>query len=551
VVEQGAVHIVSLGGLGEIGRNCMLLEQADDAVMIDCGVSFPFDDNGVDLVHPRFDVVLRLQERFRGVVLTHGHEDHIGGLPFLLRRWQQAGGGIVDITGPRHALALARRRIAEAELLGAAQLNEVAVGERYTLGSFGIESLPVTHSIPQATALCIDTVAGRIIHTGDFKLDPCPGDGAVTDETRLSAIGDAGVALLMSDSTNVLSEGHSVSEKVVAEGLQAAIASAPHRVVVGVFASNVHWLRALGAAAQAAGRRLCLLGRSVRTHADLARELGMLSWPSDLVVHPDRAAELPRAELLCIASGTQGQPRSALRRLASGTHNALRLAEGDLVLLSSRVIPGNERATYAMIDDLLALGVAVQSRLDGVRLHASGHAHRDEQRRMIELTRPQSFVPIHGTRQHLERHASLARQVGVEHALVALDGQRMCLTSQGLAIDGTVDAGKVAVAGSATAPVEVSVELLRQRRQLARSGLVVVAVHQSGGEQNVEVTMQGVSDDEEVVRQARQAAFAVLGGAAFDGESDAVKEQVRVAVRRRVASLVGHKPPVQVVMLGL
>jgi ribonuclease J len=462
------LRVVPLGGLGEIGMNCLALEQGEDIVVVDCGITFPTTDLGIDVYHPRFDYLLEREERVRGILVTHGHEDHIGALPYLLADLD------VPVYGPHHALELARGRLAE-HGFEADELDLVRVvpGRRFEVGSFSVEPIRVTHSISDATALSIRTVAGTVIHTGDFKLDPAPPDGELTDELRLMELGEEGVRLLLSDSTNIDSQGSSASESVVGEALEKLVRSARGRVVVGVFASNVQRLKLLGEIAQRTGRRVCLLGRSVVNHVRVAEAVGRLKWPSDLLVAPELAAGVPREKLLVLAGGTQAERGSALTRLANGTHHTLRLETGDAVILSSRIIPGNDRAVFEMMGDLLRLGVDLVTRVSEPRIHASGHAHRDEQRRMIEMTQPRAFLPVHGTLHHLHRHAALAASAGVREMLIAENGDVVEIDAAGAPRKvARAPVGKVATfAGD-----ELSDEVLRDRALLGRSGVAFVAL---------------------------------------------------------------------------
>lgn len=536
---------MTLGGLGAIGMNCMVLEQGDDVMVVDCGVTFPHDDLGVDLLHPRFDHLLERADRVRGVFITHGHEDHIGALPYLLDQLD------VPVWGPPHALALIRRRIEEHGFdLAKVALREVRPGDRIPVGSFEVEPIRVTHSIADATALAIRTVAGTVIHTGDFKIDAAPGDGELTDEARLRALGDEGVRLLLSDSTSIDSPGWSRSEHDVAESLEREIAAAPHRVIVGMFASNVQRLILIGQIAQRTGRKICLLGRSMFTHVEAARAVDRLAWPSDLVVEPDVAQGMPREQVLALATGTQAEERAALARLALGTHNRMRLAPGDTVMFSSRTIPGNDREVVDMMGNFLRIGVKVVSRFENPGIHASGHGYRDEQRRMMELTRPRSFLPVHGTRHHLERHAAMARDVGIDDVLVVEDGEivRVGETAP-LATTGRTTVGRVAVAeGEAIADV-----VLSERQKLGRQGALSVAFALDRGGQLVgraRVKSVGVLApyDADVLELAARAVERALRDA--DDRTrhveDAVIEIARLAARRCVEGEVRVKPTVVV-----
>jgi ribonuclease J len=349
----------------------------------------------------------------------------------------------------------------------------VQCGESYSIGPFQVEPVRVSHSIAQATALRIQTPVGVVVHSGDFKFDPAPSDGEPTDETRLSAIGDEGVALLLSDSTNIDRMGSSGSEAAVAQALEPLIANAPERVVVSLFSSNVQRLISLGKIAEKVGRKICPLGRSLQLHTEVALELGLLSWPPGLLVAPEQAEQVPRDKLMVLASGTQAEPGSALQRLASGDHQHLKLQENDTVILSSRIIPGNDRKVVRMMGGLLRLGVHVHSTFSDPGIHTSGHGARDEQRRMLELVRPKSFVPVHGTLHHLTRHAELGRSVGVSDVQVIENGQVIRLGAEGLSLGPKVATGRVSAAFGGTI---LPPEILSERSEMARQGSAVFSV---------------------------------------------------------------------------
>lgn len=540
-----ALRIVPLGGLGEIGMNCLALEQRGEVVVVDCGVTFPNDDNGVDVIHPAFDWLLERREAVRGVVITHGHEDHIGALPYLLDDLD------VPVYAPAHAMSLIRSRLEEHGYDPTTlPLTTTRVGQPFDVGSFGFEPIRVTHSIADATALAIRTEAGVVLHTGDFKIDAGPADGELTDERRLAELGDAGVRLLLSDSTNVDSPGSARTESAVGEELDAIVAASPHRVVIGMFASNVQRLLLLGQVARKARRRICLLGRSMENHVRVAREVGRLDWPSDLVVPPEMAQAMPRHEVLVLATGTQGEGPAALSRLAAGTHNRMRLEAGDRVVFSSRIIPGNDRTVFDLYSSFLRQGVEVISRVTHPAVHASGHAHRGELERMIELVRPDAFIPVHGTLHHLIRHAELARDMGVEDVLVAENGDVVSVGPSGaLAKTGRVHAGKVATAGGDPIPAEV----LRERASAGRTGLVFVslALSRGGLAAPAEVKSHGVVGplDHDVLAHAAKAAAEVATSCLSRHHESGVEEEVRLAVRRVVESHTGSRPIVVVNVL--
>jgi ribonuclease J len=465
---------VPLGGLGEIGMNCLALEQADGILIIDCGVNFPDDDRGVDVLHPSFRYLEERADRISGLFLTHGHEDHVGAISFLLARFK------IPVWGPRHALKIAERRVRERFRRYpplAMDFRTALPGQAYRVGPFEVEPVRVSHSIVEATALAIKTAGGTIVHTGDFKFDPNPPDGEPTDEKRLEEIGDAGVELLLSDSTNVgtphgaSSGAH--SEAVVADTLEALIQRARQRVLVGLFSSNVQRLISLGAIAERNGRRIVLMGRSLRGHVETAQELGHLRWESNLRATDAELATLPPGEVLVLAGGTQAEAGSALTRIAAASHPAFSLSAGDSVILSCRVIPGNERRVSHMYNQILRQDVELFTRSNEPNVHTSGHASRAELCRMMELTRPRCFVPLHGTRQHLEEHAKLAKSQGIDECAVIENGEVLELADGRLTPWGHVHASKVAI-DLGYEPLDEDV--LSERTQLARTGTLHVAV---------------------------------------------------------------------------
>jgi len=534
-------RLVPLGGLGEIGMNCLAIEQAGGILVVDCGVTFPHEDLGIDIYHPLFTWLEERSERVRGLFLTHGHEDHVGAVGHLLSRMD------VPVFGPAHALAIARHRMSEMGINPNNRRLVTAVPRgTYEVGPFVVEPIRVTHSIAEATALAIRTAAGTIIHTGDFKLDPEPPDGELTDEARFAELGDEGVRLLLSDSTNVDARSEPGSESTVGDELDRVVAESEHRVIIGAFASNVQRLIRIGEIAQKYGRKIVLLGRSLQLHVAFAHEIGRLSWPSDLVIPPDEVSSLPRNQVLALAGGTQAEPFSALRRLASRAHPALTLEPGDVVVFSSRIIPGNDVGVFAMMGDLLRQEVRLRNWITDPLVHVSGHAHRSEQRRMLELVRPQAFIPVHGTLHHLVRHAELAREMGVSQTLVLENGDIARLDEKDLVKEGRTEVGKVAMSAGHELPRGV----LRERQMLARSGLVHVTVVVDGkGKLKTPpaVVLHGVPIDDNDMPSRRAIVRAVVD--ALNGRfhverpsDEAIGDQARFAARRAVEAQVGKRP---------
>jgi ribonuclease J len=494
------------------------------------------------VIHPDFRWLLSRRDHVRGVFLTHGHEDHVGALPYLLGELE------VPVWGPPHALGMARRRLSDHDFgPGDVDFRVARPGETYDVGPFTIEPVRVAHSIVEASALRIRTVAGTVVHTGDFNFDPEPPDGEPTDAARLSAIGDEGVALLLSDSTNIDVPERRGSELEVAESVERLVQAAPKAVVVALFASNVQRLMTFGALSARHRRKVCVLGRSLENQVALATEIGRLAWPSDLMVSPEQAADMDGRDLLILAGGTQAEPRSALRRLASEEHPVVRLRQGDTVILSSRIIPGNERPVFAMQNDLLRLGVTLHTRGTEPGIHTSGHAGRTEQRRMLELVRPRCFLPVHGTLHHLLRHAELAREVGVPETIVVEDGTPVVCDGARLRKEAVVEHGAISVAvGGETA----SEETLRERAELGRNGVVMVALALDSRGRGIlpSVRARGVPSLDDAARRALEREAARALEAHRDGRGLSREEVVRRVLRRKVEELTGARPAIEVLV---
>src|SRR3954449_5550753 len=466
-----ATRIVFLGGLGEIGRNCMAIEQADKVLLIDVGLMFPDADmHGIDLVLPDFTWLRQRGADIVGVVATHGHEDHVGALHYLLRELK------FPIYGSAVTLGLARNRIEEAGLLGRTELITVADGERRMIGPFDVEFIPVTHSVPHAHAVAVHTSQGVLLHSGDFKIDLTPVDGRLTDLGRMGAIATTeGIRLLMADSTNAESRGHAPSERDVGTVLRAVFHAAEgRRVITASFASHIHRIQQIADAAIESGRVVATLGLSVRKNVRLARELGLLRIPDDRLVDIEDVGDHPPEKVCVLSTGSQGEPMSALALLAAGNNRWLKITGHDTVVLSSHAIPGNEFNVNRVIDGLLRLGAEVVH--TGVAdVHATGHAQAEELKTLLAITRPEWFIPIHGEYRHLQAHAKLARTMGVrqDHVLDCSDGDVVRVSDDGVEVVGRVPAGLLYVDGIVG---DVGQGVLRDRRVLADEGVVVVVL---------------------------------------------------------------------------
>jgi len=521
--------------------NCLALEVEGRLLVIDCGLTFPDHEPGVEVIHPDFDYLLDRTEDIEAVVLTHGHEDHIGALPFLLRDLQ------VPLLGPPYALALAELRLEE-HGLDWPETTELQPGRRVELGPFTVTPYRVNHSLPDCLGLIIHSAAGTVVHSGDYKFDARPVDGQHFDEQRLREAGDAGVDLLLSDSTNIESPGHSGQEAPVAEAVARHLEGARGRAVVCLFASNVHRLDGVLGAAASAGRRVLPLGRSLLTHLRISTELGMLQNAPSSYVTEAEAKSVPRDQLLVLATGSQGEPGAALNRLASGRHRALKLEPGDSVLMSARIIPGRERSVTTMTETLERQGIRVTTRRDDPALHVSGHAHREEQTRLIELVRPRAFMPVHGTVGLLRRHAELARELGVPRVVTARNGQVVELDATGLrrSDEPPVVSGRIHVQRG----VELSAELLRDRTRMANAGLVLLVLRLDGNGRLLSkphVSCRGVVDeltlaDLDIVRDAERAVERALRNLGKAPESETVQLAAERAVRRVFRDALGWRP---------
>jgi ribonuclease J len=526
------LRIVPLGGLGEIGLNLLVLEHGDTAVAVDCGVMFPDAQMlGIDVVIPDVTYLRTLGARFRAIFLTHGHEDHIGALPYVL------GELPVPVHGTPLTLGFVRERLREHQV--STELRPYGP-EPCRIGPFTVEPFAMTHSIPDSVGLAVRTPLGTVVHTGDFKLDQTPLDGRLPDLARLAELGDEGVLLLFSDSTNVERPGITPSERSVGGQLDAIFRQATGLVLVTTFSSHIHRMQQVIDCAVRYRRKVALVGRSLVSHVGVARDLDLLRVPAGTLVDVGAIGDLPRGEVALITAGSQAEAASALVRIAMDAHKQVTLAAGDTVVLSSRIIPGNERAISSLVNHLYRRGAVVHYDRTAP-VHVSGHASQEELKLVLNLVRPRHFVPVHGEYRHLVRHIRLATEVGVPPARCHLleDGDVLELDGAGARRGERVTAGRVFVDGKGIGDVEDVV--LRDRRHLSQDGLVlaVLAVHQQSGEivAGPDLVSRGVVGEEaspEVLDGARGAVVEALGAINPESRTDPaeVKEEVRRALRR-------------------
>ena len=553
----GDLRLMPFGGLGEIGMNMLGIEHTGKILIIDCGLMFPEAYMfGVDLVLPDISVLEERRKDIVGLVLTHGHEDHIGALPFL---WRQLGEPAVY--GTCLTLGLVRNKLKEFELDQQVELHTIAPRQVIDLAPFQIEPYRAAHSIVDGVGLAIRTSAGLVVHTGDFKIDPTPVDGENTDLARLAELGQEGVTLLLADSTNVENPGYTLSERTVGQALSEIIPKCPQRVVVATFSSNIHRIQQIADAAHADGRRILVNGRSMISNIAIARELGYLSIADEQLMELRDLQELPPSEVLIITTGSQGEPLSALMRIALGDHKQISLEPGDSVILSSKFIPGNEKAISDLINNLYRRGAEVYYETTS-EIHVSGHAAREELKLLHNLVRPRYFVPVHGEYRHLVKHRQLALEMGLPAAnsLVLENGQLLSVSPTGLEIIERFDSGRVFVDGKGIG--DVGKLELRDRRHLANHGLVIamLAIRQRTGEivQGPEIFTRGfvpedsrMSDD--LLEEARQAVCELLHEHSPDMLADweELRVEVRKVLRRCFNKRIARRPLILPLILEL
>jgi ribonuclease J len=535
---MATLRIVPLGGLGEIGMNLMVYEYADEAIAVDCGMMFPDAATlGVDVIVPDMTYIFENAAKFKAVFLTHGHEDHIGAVPFLVERVR------VPVYGMPLALGFVRDKLEEFGV-DDVELRAIMPREIVKVGAFTVEAMRVTHSIVDAVGFAITTPAGTLIHTGDFKIDHTPIDRKTTDIARFADYGERGVLALLSDSTNALVPGHCPSERTVGGALDRLFANAKGRIIVTTFASHIHRVQQVIDLARKFGRKVLLMGRSLVDNVETAERLGYLRFPSDVRAASDDA---PPGKMVILTTGTQGEPSSALSRMAVGEHRQIEVGEGDLIVISARTIPGNERAVAHLIDNLYRRGAEVVSH-EQPDVHVSGHACEEELKLMLNMTRPQFFIPIHGTLRHLVHHARLAQSTGIPHGVVITNGQVAEIEDGSIRVlEDRVAHGKVFIDAEAEEVPEV---VVRDRQHLAEDGfvIVVVAIDSEGRlVRDPEIITRGlvhVDASQDILDEVRKELAGIFEQSPADQlrDSDLLQEKMRASLKRYFRKNMGRRP---------
>jgi len=548
------LQIIPLGGLGEFGMNCLALRYGDDILVVDAGLMFPEEELlGVDIVVPDISYLIEHRAMVRGIVLTHGHEDHIGGLPWILSELN------VPVYGTEFTLAYVEGKLDEHRLLDDAELIEILPGRRFNLGIFSIMPIRVTHSLVDCVSLAIHTPVGVVLHTGDFKIDLSSPDGHPFDLQAFADLGKQGVLVLLQDSTNVDRPGFTPGEKAVIPRLDEIFGATKKKIFFSCFSSSIHRIKIAMDLAHKHGRKVALVGRSIDNSTEIAQDLGYIDPPPGLIIHPGEIKNTPANKLCILISGTQGEPMSALSRAAVDNHKFAKIDPGDTVLLSSRVIPGNEKAIYRVIDHLERRDAKVIHD-DGTHglIHVSGHGSQEELRMMINLVRPKFFIPIHGDYRHLKRHVELALATGVPEKVMLLeDGDVLSVDKETAQKTGKVTTGRVCIDNNSTADV-VEDTVIRDRKHLGEDGvfLPIIAINKRTGqvEGAPEITTRGfAADDPELLRNARDIVARTLENSSDEERRDygVMKDKIRGDLKRFLQKNANRRPLIMPIILEL
>jgi ribonuclease J len=553
----GKLQVVPLGGLGEFGMNCMAIRWADDIIVIDAGLMFPEAELlGVDIVVPDITYLMENREQVRAIVLTHGHEDHIGALPWILSELN------VPVYGTEFTLAYVEGKLEEHGLLDDAELNEIRPGERFKIGPFTINPIQVTHSLVDCVALAIHTPLGLLIHTGDFKVDPTPTDNKLFDLHAFAEYGKQGVLALFQDSTNVERRGYTPSERAVRARFEEIFARTKRRLFVSCFSSSIHRIKLTMEQAFENGRKVALVGRSMMESAEIAQDLGYIDIPDGTIIHPAQIRDLPPEKVCVLISGTQGEPMSALSRAAVDNHKHARIQKGDTVVLSSRIIPGNEKAIYRVIDHLFRRDAHVIYD-DGSTppVHVSGHASQEELKLIINLVKPQYFIPIHGEYRQLKLHAELAGSMhgSVGKVMMIESGDILEFDEMGAKKAGRVAVGRICIDSNSMGDV-VEDLVIRDRRHLSEDGIVlpIIAINKLTGkvETSPEIVMRGFSpstSEDGFLDQARVTVMNTLEASSDEERADygVIKEKIRQDLKRFIVKNTSRRPLIMPVILEI
>lgn len=549
------LKIAFLGGLNEIGKNMTLYECGGDMLLVDCGLEFPDPEMlGVDLVIPDFTYVLENASKIKGILITHGHEDHIGGLSYLLKSLN------IPVYSTKLTIGLIEGKLREHRILDQCTLNCIKPGDRVKLGCFDVEFIHVNHSIPDAVALAIRSPAGTVVQTGDFKIDTTPIDGGVIDMARLAAIGEEGVLCLLSDSTNAAKPGFTESERKVGETFDVQFRRAGNRrLIVATFASNIHRVQQIINTAEKLGRKVALSGRSLENVVSVAAELGYINVPEGILIGLDSINRYPPEKLVLITTGSQGEPMSALYRMAFSEHRRVEICPNDYVIISATPIPGNEKMVGRVVDELLKQGAEVvyEKMYD---VHVSGHACQEELKLMMSLTRPKYFMPVHGEQKHLQKHAALARAMGIpdENILIADNGKEVELTADMIRISGEVPAGMVFVDGSGVG--DVGSVVLRDRKRLAEDGIIIIvaSIDRESGDvvSGPDVVTRGfvyVRESEQLMEESRRLCESVLAECVQHHVYDfsTIRNRLRDEISRLTYARTKRSPMVLPILMGV